>query len=256
MIEIALDRIIFAILTISVRVTGLMLFAPFFGSMAIPPRIKAGLVVALSILLYPAFPPQMVQPALGHWPMLVIRELLIGAAIGITSNLVFDAVQMAGQVLSTQMGFSLVNLIDPQTQADSTVVAMFHQTIAILIFLRLDVHLWLLHALSRSFQLLPPESMGLSGNFALSTIRAGGAVFSLGLQMAAPVFSATILTDIVLGLLGKASPSMPLMLLGPPIKTLLGLAVLFAALRYWPALLDRFFQSSSELSNRLLLLAR
>ena len=49
---------------------------------------------------------------------------------------------------------------------------------------------------------------------------------------------------------------MPLMLLGWPIKTLLGLAVLFAALKYWPAMLERFFQSSSELSNRLLMLAR
>jgi flagellar biosynthetic protein FliR len=163
---------------------------------------------------------------------------------------------MAGQVLSTQMGFSLVNLLDPQTQADSTVVAMFHQTIAMLIFLRLDVHLWLLHALGRSFQLLPPGSISLSGDFALATVRAGGTVFALGLQMAAPVFSATLLTDIVLGLLGKAAPNMPLMLLGPPIKTLLGLAVLFAALKYWPAMLDRFFQSSSELSNHLLLLAR
>ena len=256
MIEIPLDRIIFALLTISVRVTGLMLFAPFFGSVAIPSRVKAAFVIALTILLYPVLSPRLVLPALGHWPTLVIRELLIGAAIGISSNLVFDAVQMAGQVLSTQMGFSLVSLIDPQTQADSTVIAMFHQTIAMLIFLRLDVHLWLLHALGRSFQLLPPGGVILSGDFALATIRAGGAVFALGLQMAAPVFSATLLTDIVLGLLGKASPNMPLMLLGPPIKTLLGLAVLFAALKYWPAMLDRFFQSSSELSNRLLLLAR
>jgi len=181
---------------------------------------------------------------------------VIGAAIGIASNLVFDAVQMAGQVLSTQMGFSLVSLLDPQTQADSTVVAMFHQTIAMLIFLRLDVHLWLLHALGRSFQVLPPDSLNLSGNFAFATIRAGGVVFALGLQMAAPVFSATLLADIVLGLLGKASPNMPLMLLGPPVKTLLGLGVLFAALKYWPAMLERFFQSSSELSNRLLQLAR
>lgn len=256
MIELPLDRIIFVLLTISVRVTGLMLFAPFFGSMAIPPRVKAAFVVALTILLYPVLSPRLILPALGHWPALVIRELLIGAAIGISSNLVFDAVQMAGQVLSTQMGFSLVSIIDPQTQADSTVVAMFHQTIAMLIFLRLDVHLWLLHALGRSFQLLPPGGLSLSGDFTMAAIRSGGAVFALGLQMAAPVFSATLLADVVLGLLGKASPNMPLMLLGPPIKTLLGLAVLFAALKYWPAMLERFFQSSSELSNHLLLLAR
>jgi flagellar biosynthetic protein FliR len=256
MIEVPIDRIIFCLLTISVRVSGLMLFAPFFGSVVIPPRIKAAFVIAMSILLYPLLSSRLVMPALSRWPTLVIRELLIGAAIGIATNLVFDAVQMAGQVLSTQMGFSLVSLIDPQTEANSTVIAMFHQTIAMLIFLRLNVHLWLLHALGQSFQLLPPGSVSLSGNFALATVRAGGAVFALGLQMAAPVFSATLLADIVLGLLGKASPNMPLMLLGPPIKTLLGLGVLFAALKYWPAMLDRFFQSSSELSNHLLLLAR
>jgi len=255
-IEVPIEKIIFALLTIAVRVTGLMLFAPFFGSVAIPPRLKAAFVVAMSILLYPVLSPRLVMPALNHWPTLVIRELVIGAAIGIASNLVFDAVQMAGQVLSAQMGFSLVSLLDPQTQADSTVVAMFHQTIAMLIFLRLDVHLWLLHALGQSFLLLPPGGVRISGSFALATVHAGGAVFALGLQMAAPVFSATLLTDIVLGLLGKASPNMPLMLLGPPIKTLLGLGVLFAALKYWPAVLERFFQGSYELSNRLLLLAR
>jgi flagellar biosynthesis protein FliR len=256
MIEIPLDRIILVFLTISVRVTGLMLFAPFFGSMAIPPRVKAAFVIAFSVLLYPVLSPKFVAVAPSNWPTLVIHELLVGAAIGIATNLVFDAVQMAGQVLSAQMGFSLVSLLDPQTQADSTVMAMFHQTVAMLIFLRLDVHLWLLHALGRSFQLLPPSSTGLSGAFAMATVRAAGTVFALGMQMAAPVFSATLLTDIVLGLLGKASPSMPLMLLGPPIKMLLGLAVLFAALKYWPVMLDRFFQSSSELSDHLLLLAR
>lgn len=145
-----LQQITLAFLTITVRLSGLMLFAPFFGSQSIPPRIKAGLVVAVSILFFPA-----VLPTLGHidlsaWPALVFTELLVGAAMGIASNLVFDGVQMAGQVLSTQMGFSLINILDPQTQVESTVVAMFHQTIAMLIFLRLDVHLWLLRAVGRT----------------------------------------------------------------------------------------------------------
>jgi flagellar biosynthetic protein FliR len=256
MIDIPLEKIILAFLTISVRITGLMLFAPFFGSMSVPPQVKAAFVVAFSILLYPVLSPRMSTLQLSHWPVLVFGELLIGAAIGIATNLVFDAVQMAGEVLSMQMGLSLASLLDPQTQADSTVMAQFHQTIAILIFLRLDVHLWLLHAIGRSFLVLPPDSMHLSGAFTMTAARAGGKVFALGLQMAAPVFSATLLTDIVLGLLGKASPQMPLMLLGPPLKTLLGLGLLFAALKYWPAMLDRFFLNSLQLSDRLLVLVR
>lgn len=256
MIELPLLQIIAAFLTISLRLTGLMLFAPFFGSVSVSPQIKAAFVVAISILLYPTVSFGLMALEISHWPQIVLGELLIGAAIGIATNLVFDAVQMAGQVLSIQMGFSLVTLLDPLTQADSTVMATFHQTIAMLIFLRLDVHLWLLGAIGRSFELLPPGAMHLSGAFTMEVVRAAGSVFVLGLQMAAPVFSATLLTDVVLGLLGRASPNMPLMLLGPPVKTLLGLAVLFAALKYWPAMLERFFESSTELSNHLLLLAR
>jgi flagellar biosynthesis protein FliR len=169
---------------------------------------------------------------------------------------VFDAMQMAGQVLSTQMGFSLVNLIDPQTQVDSTVMAVFHQTVAMLIFLRLDVHLWLLRALGRSFEFLPPGSAHISLAFTRTAVHACGGVFVMGVQIAAPVLSATFLTDIVLGLLGRASPQMPLMLLGTPLKTMLGLGVLFFALKYWPGMLERFFLGSLELSNRMLVEAR
>jgi flagellar biosynthesis protein FliR len=256
MIELPLQKIILAFLAISVRVSGLVLFAPFFGSISVPPQVKAALVVAISIVLYPVLSPRILGLDLSHWPVFVIWELLIGATIGIATNLIFDAVQMAGQVLSVQMGFSLVTLIDPQTQADSTVVAMFHQTIAMLIFLRLDVHLWLLSAIGRSFQILPLGAGHLTSAFTMGAVRAGGAVFVIGLQIAAPVFSATLLGDIALGLLGRASPNMPLMLLGPPLKTLLGLAILFAALKYWPMLMQRWFESALELSDHLLLSAR
>lgn len=256
MIEVPLFKIIVAFLSISVRITGLMLFAPFFGSISVPPQLKAAFVLVFSVLLYPVLAPELAGVELTRWPQLVLGELLIGALLGIVTNLVFDAAQMAGQILSTQMGLSQASLFDPQSQADSTVLAVFHQTITMLIFLELEVHLWLLHALGHSFTQLPPGSMHLSQAFTLGTIRMGGKVFVLGLQMAAPIFCATLLADIVLGLLGRASPQMPLTMLGPALKTLLGLGVLFAALKYWPSLLDRFFLQSLRASDRMLELVR
>ena len=256
MTQLTLQQMIVAFLAIAMRLSGLMLFAPFFSSAAMPARVKAGFVVAATFLFFPSLSPGLAHLDASAWPGLVLGEVIVGAGMGIATNLVFDAVQMAGQVLSTQMGFSLINLLDPQTQVESTVIALFHQTLAMLIFLRLDVHLWLLRAVGRSFLLVPPGSAHLSGMFTMTAVRAGGEVFTLGLQMAAPVLSATFLTDIVLGLLGKASPQAPLMMLGPPVKTLLGFAILFVALKYWPAMLDRFFLHSLELSNRLLLEAR
>jgi flagellar biosynthetic protein FliR len=255
-IQIPFADVMQAMLAIGVRLSGLMLFAPFLGSNVIPARIKAALVLGLTFLIYPMVSRTWVLLPLSEWPLLVFRELIVGIALGIATQVVFEAVQMAGQVLSVQMGYSLINILDPNTQVDTTVVAMFHQSIAMLIFLRLDVHLWLLRAVGNSFAYLPPGSASLSKPFVTALIGAGTAILITGVQIAAPVLSATLLTDIVLGLLGKASPQLPLMLLGPAVKSLLGLSILFASLKYWPDMFRSLFINSMGYADRVLHLAK
>ncbi len=254
--EIPFLDVIQAMLAIGVRVSGLMLFAPFLGSVVIPARIKAALTFALTLVLYPLVSKSFPSLPINEWPILVLRELLLGVAIGIATSIVFEAVQMAGQVLSVQMGYSLINILDPNTQVDTTVVAMFQQSIAMLIFLRMDVHLWLLKAVGNSFAYLPPGTAHLTRPFTLSLLGAGTAILLIGVQIAAPVLSATLLIDVVLGLLGKASPQLPLMVLGPAVKSLLGLAILFTSLKYWPDIFRTLFSDSINYADHLLHLAR
>jgi flagellar biosynthetic protein FliR len=255
-VNISLVQIFGALLTIGVRLTGIMIFAPFFGSVVIPARVKAVLVMALTALLYPMVSARIPHMSISQWPMMAFSELLIGVAFGVVTNIVFDGVQMAGQVLSVQMGYSLVNILDPQTQVESTVVATFHQTVAMLIFLRLNVHLWILRAVAHSFEYLPPASGHFGAAFTSEAVHGGAAVFSIGIQIAAPVLSATLLADIALGLLGKASPQLPLMLLGPAVKSILGLLILISALKYWPNLFEHLFLNSIEQADHLLHLAQ
>jgi flagellar biosynthetic protein FliR len=255
MIEIPLLTIIAGVLTIGVRLSGLMLFAPFFGSMVIPARIKAILVLAVTILLFPAVGHSIAPRPLMEWPLLVFTEFLIGAGMGIATNLVFEAAQLSGQVLGVQMGYSLVNILDPQSQVDTTVMSLFYQSIVMLLFLRMDVHYWLLRAVGNSFDYLPPGSAHLNSLFTMALFKTAGEMFGLGIQIAAPVLSATLAADLVLGLLGKASPQMPLMLLGPAVKSMLGIGVLLATLKYWPDLFRRLFMDAMTNSDRLLHLA-
>ena len=255
MIEIPLITIITGLLTISVRLSGLMLFAPFFGSMVIPVRVKAILVLATTLLLFPTVGNEIGQHALADWPLLVFTEFLVGAGMGIATNVVFEAVQLTGQVLGIQMGYSLVNILDPQSQVDTPVVAMFYQSIALLLFLRMDVHLWLLRAVGNSFLYVPPGTAHLSSLFTMSVVKTVGEMFGLGVQIAAPVLSATLAADIILGLLGKAAPQMPLMLLGPAVKSLLGISILIVTLKYWPDLFHRLFMESMANGERIFHLA-
>jgi flagellar biosynthetic protein FliR len=255
MIELPLIAIISAGLTVGVRLTGLMLFAPFFGSVVIPARVKAIFVLALTVLLFPSVGHKMETPSLAAMPIMIFTEFAIGVGMGIATNLVFEATQLAGSILGVQMGYSLVNILDPQSQVDTTVVSVFYQSIVMLLFLRMDVHFWLLRAVGNSYLYLPPGTAKLSNVFTLEVFKIIGSMFGIGVQIAAPILSATLAADIVLGLLGKASPQMPLMLLGPAVKSLMGLGILFVALKYWPDLFSRLFMDSMTKGEQLLHLA-
>jgi flagellar biosynthetic protein FliR len=255
MIQIPLLTIISGLLTIGVRLTGLMLFAPFFGSVVIPARVKAILVLSITVLLFPTVGHNLAPTTLATWPLMVLMELLVGIGMGIATNIVFEAAQMAGQVLGMQMGYSLVNLIDPQTQVNTTVISVFYQSIVMLLFLRMDVHYWLLRAIGNSFLYVPPGTMHLGSLFTMAVIKTVGQILGVGIQIAAPVLSATLVADIVLGLLGKASPQLPLMLLGPSVKSLLGLVILITTLKYWPELFRRLFLESMANGEHILHLA-
>ena len=256
MIEIPFIPAITAALTIGVRLTGLMLFAPFLGSSIIPARVKAVFVIALTALLFPSVEHAIVVPTLAGWPFLIITEFLIGVGMSVATNVVFEATSLAGQVLGIQMGYSLVNILDPQTQVETTVIPLFYQSMVMLLFLSMDVHYWLLKAIGNSFLYLPPGATRLSSLFTLAVIKMGGEIFGLGVQIAAPVLAATLVADILLGLLGKASPQMPLIVLGPAVKSLLGIFILIATIKYWPDLYKHLFQDSVMDGERILHLAR
>ena len=238
------------------RVSGLMLFAPFFGSATIPPRIKIVLTIAITAVLYPVYGAHVAPVGPAQWPLLVGSETLVGIAIGLATNAVFEAAQIAGQMLSVQMGYSLVNILDPNTQVESTVVAMLHQSMAMLIFLSLDVHHWMLRAIAHSFDYLPPGTATINPLLAKALLHEGAIVLELGIQIAAPVLAATLLADLMLGLLGKASPQMPLMLLGPAIKSCLGVLLFGATIGFWPGLMERYFSESIAYTEQLMHLAR
>jgi len=242
--------------TVGLRVSGILVFAPFLGSSSIAPRIKAGLVLALTLLLYPICGRQLNFAAPSGWVQMVAGETALGLLIGLAANLAFEAAQMAGNILGVQMGYSLVNLIDPQTQVETPVLALFHQTIALLIFLHLNVHHWLLRAVVRSYAYLPAGSAFPPGLSVGALLQAAGSIWLVGIQIAAPALAATVMADFALAFLGKASPQLPVIIMGMSVKSMLGMLALIGSLAYWPRLFENQFSRGIELCERMLWLAR
>ncbi len=251
-----LEQLLAAAVCIGARVSGLMVFCPFLGSAAIPMPLKAILALLITALLYPLHAALALDFTSWQWVGVMLSEAVIGLVLGLAANFMMEAPMMAGQILGVQMGYSLATLFDPQTQADTPVLAEFHRLAALLIFLQLDVHHWLLRAVVSSFAYLPAGT--LTANFAAVSglLHAAGGIFLAGVQIAAPGLVATLVADVGLGFLGKASPQLPVLFIGLAVKNLLGLAVLIAVVAYWPHTFSERFAASIALGERLLHVTR
>jgi flagellar biosynthetic protein FliR len=251
-----LEELLAAAVFTGARVSGLMVFCPFLGSNAVPIPVKAGLTLLLTILLHPLHAPVGLALGAWQWAQVAVGEALIGLVLGLVANFMFEAALLAGQVLGVQIGYSLANVFDPQSQADTPVLSEFHQMAALLIFLQLDVHHWLLRSLVRSFAYLPPGGAAVTLALATGLLHAAGGIFLAGVQIAAPSLAATLVADVALGFLGKASPQLPVMFIGLAVKNILGLTVMVGAITYWPRLFNQQFMRMIQVSERLLHLAR
>lgn len=251
----ALELIVLRVLAISLRVGGLMSFAPFIGNASIPVRIKAVFTLAITALLYPICPVPQVALTVVGMTRLALGEAVLGLGIGLCLQFIFEGAIMAGQLGGFQFAFSLVNVIDPTTNVDTPVLSVFHQLFALLIFLQLNVHHWLLRGIAKSFDYVPVGSVVLRLPMLKELFRDAGGLWLVGVQIATPILLSTILLDVAVGFLSKASPQMPAILLSIPLKSLVGYAILAATVGLWPVFFERQFAIALGWSERLLHLA-
>lgn len=230
-------------LLIATRLSGLMIMAPFLGSDTIAPRIKAALVIALTAVLLPNSAAALPRATTLAWFGDGLSELMIGLLLGLVVRVVFEAVQLAGDVATFQLGLSLESSIDPTSDANSTVLATLHQLVALYIFLQLGVHRWVLLALASSFVAMPLGS-SLVALTPQQLLAFAGNLFVWGLELVMPVLIATLVIDVTLAFFAKAAPQLPVVFVGIPVKALVGYGILMAAIRFWPGILSHHFNDA------------
>ena len=217
-------------LLLLVRLGGLMVFAPFLGSLTIPVQVRVTLSVALSVALFPTLQTKIPDVSMEVVPLVLMlaRELMVGMLLGLAGQLLLAAFQMAGQLIGFQMGFSLVNIIDPQTQVQSSALALIEGLAGVMIFLAIDAHHWYLEAIADSYDLSFSLTSGRWSAITSSLIELFGNIFVVGFRLAAPVLTVLVIVDVFLGVIGRAAPQIHILIIGMPVKPLVGFILLSA----------------------------
>ncbi|MDR5772864.1 MULTISPECIES: flagellar biosynthetic protein FliR [unclassified Caballeronia] len=214
-----------------VRILALMATAPVLNHMALPTRVKIALAAFITLIVaptLPAMPDATVFSAAGVW--IIVNQFLIGAAIGMTMQIAFAAVDAAGEFIGQQMGLGFAMLYDPRAGGNAVVVSRYLNTLAMLAFLVFDGHLQLIAALITTFQSVPVDvNVVASASHAQGwrvMVGYGASVFSTGLLLSLPVVAALLIANLALGILNRAAPQIGIFQVGFPVTMLVGLLLL------------------------------
>jgi len=211
-----------------IRIGALVMVMPVLGGAFVPAKVRVLLALALTLVIAPALPdsPTLELMSLSGL-MTILRELLIGVAIGFVVQLVFDAISLGGQVISMSMGLGFAVLVDRQHGINIPVLGQLFMMLGMLMFLSLDGHLTIIRLLADSFQLLPITASGLSQVALGEILQWSGQVFVVAAKIALPAITALVCVNLSFGVMSRAAPTLNLFAVGFPIAMLLGFVVIF-----------------------------
>ncbi len=233
--QISLDMLVNSVeffLLIFVRMTGLFVTAPIFGRRNIPTYFKVGFAFTVSLLMANTIKVDhlLVVDNFLIYTMYIIKEFIVGIVIGFVAYAVFTCIYIAGQIIDMQMGFGMVNVMDPMSNIQVPVTANLYYMAAMLVFLITNGHHLLLKALFHSYTIIPLGTAVIGPELGDNIGYLFQNILSIGFRIGAPVVAAVIICDIVLGIVSKTIPQMNVFLLGMPIKIFIGLLLLLTTI--------------------------
>lgn len=226
------------------RVSGFMMVAPIYGSASVPARVRVVVTLFLTLMFAPLAPRvAWVEPFGATGLLTAAQQVLIGFAIGIVVQVVFDALLMAGQTIANTMGLGFAQIVDPTRGQGTVVIGQFFLILGTLLFLSMNAHLALLRVLADSFRLLPPGPDAFSATQLATLATWGGKIFEAGTVIALPAVVGLLLVNLALGVVGRAAPQLNLFAVGFPVSMVLGFGMLMLSL---PSLQDGFERLATE----------
>lgn len=225
--EILVHRFLIFVL-IFIRMSSIFVITPVFGRREMPSYLKIIFAFFCSYILVPLVGNiQTEYSSLLSFAIVAGKEFLAGIIIGYVSYIVFSALYVAGQIIDMQIGFGMVNVLDPTTNTQVPITGNLIYILTTLIFLTMDGHHILLSALFKSYNVLPIDGFAFTEAMVQNIAAIFADVFVIGFKISIPVIAAAMLTEIALGVLSRTVPQMNVFVVGMPLKIGIGLLTLY-----------------------------
>jgi flagellar biosynthetic protein FliR len=240
------------------RVSILMFLFPFFGAQVIPTLAKIGLALFVALALCPVLDLKGAEVPASPFELarLTLGEFVVGLALGVLLQVFFESVKMAGEVVGFQTGFSITNILDPQSGVQVSVLSNMAYLTSIVLFLVLNGHHFLLSSIRESFDIIRIGSVGLSEKGFGAILGRCGEMFVIAVKIGAPAIACLLLVNVALGVVTKMMPQMNVMIVAFPVQIVAGLFFFGISLALLGAFLEKYMGMLHSWLPRILMLMR
>ncbi len=212
------------------RVTAVLMSMPVFGTTLVPRRVRLYFALAITVVIAPGLPPMPAVHALDLSAlMLVAEQILIGALLGFSLQLFFQAFVVAGQIISIQMGMAFASMVDPTNGVNTAVIGQFLTMLVTLLFLAMNGHLVVFEVLTESFTTMPVGSAMLVNHFWEIAGKLGW-VLGAAMVLVLPAITALMVVNIAFGVMTRAAPQLNIFSIGFPLTLVLGMVIFWVSL--------------------------
>jgi len=233
---------------ILVRISGFVYTAPILSLKNIPVRVKAGFSIFLAIILYFVVPAPIPEynGVIGY-AILAVKEAIAGALMGFFANIAYHILSFAGQLMDMEIGFSMINQLDPISRTSTSITSNLYGYLVLLMMLITNLHHYFIKALIDSYKVIGLGEAVFSPNVYRLMVRFITDYFIIAMRIVLPMFAAILIVNTVLGILAKAAPQMNMFVVGIQIKVLVGLIVLYVIIGLVPSVTDFIYNKMIEM---------
>ncbi len=201
------------------RLSGMFLTFPVFSANFLNGRIKIAMIVMFTILISPAFYtsyPPVDNPL--HLGVLVIKELFVGFTIGFGTAVIFETFKIAGSFVGRQIGLSMSQVIDPNTNLKTQIISQIFYLLIIIYFVVSNGHYLLIETFYNNFKLIPLGVAHFPASLGRNIIRTGSDAFSLALHFAGPTIIFMLLVEAAVAITVRVMPQMNAFFITLPLR--------------------------------------
>lgn len=237
-------------LMILVRVASFVSVAPFFGMNNTPNRVKVGLSVFITLVLYQMILPKDPLEYTGviEFAIIVLKEGITGLLIGFAANICNSIILLSGKIIDMEIGLAMVNIFDPMTKSQSGITGTLYNNFIMMLLIVTNMHHYILRALVDSFQMIPVNGTVFQWDSLLGTMTMYMTdLMVIGFRIVLPIFATSMILNCILGIMAKVSPQMNMFAVGIQFKILLGLAVMFITIGLLPSISNFIFREMKKM---------